>query len=101
MWNVHYTHLLGYGVRRSFTTRAAAQEFIDINAAICRLPNCRLEYVSDYREPTMSELQAMRDRIAQQYIHQGMSQSQWQWQNALTNAMIDRHIYNGRALNAR
>lgn len=31
-----------YGVRRRFDTRAAAQEFIDVNAMVCRLPNCSL-----------------------------------------------------------
>ena len=34
MFKVTYTHLRGYRVSRTFPTREAAQEFIDINVMI-------------------------------------------------------------------
>lgn len=56
---------------------------------------------TERHQPTLSELQAIRDRIGQQYMFSGMPEPQWQWQNALCNAMIDRVVYYGRALTER
>lgn len=45
-FRVHYWHGprdTGCMVFRPFRTREAAQEFIDVNAMVCRLPLCRLE----------------------------------------------------------
>jgi hypothetical protein len=42
MWEVNYIHMLGYRVSRTFSTREAAQEFIDVNAMVCPLPGVRL-----------------------------------------------------------
>jgi hypothetical protein len=41
-WSVFYQHSRGYRVRRTFTSREAAQEFIDANAMVQRLPLCNL-----------------------------------------------------------
>jgi hypothetical protein len=45
MWKVSYIHLKGYRVSRTFDTREAAQEFIDVNAMVYPLPGVRLEEV--------------------------------------------------------
>lgn len=42
-FKVSYIHLQGYRVSRTFDTREAAQEFIDVNAMIQPLPGVRLE----------------------------------------------------------
>jgi len=43
LWKVSYIHLRGYRVSRTFTSRKAAQEFIDVNAMVCPLPGVKLE----------------------------------------------------------
>jgi hypothetical protein len=45
MYKVSYIHSQDYRVSRTFPTREAAQEFIDVNALICPLPGVRLEVV--------------------------------------------------------
>lgn len=59
---VSYLHLKGYRVRRVFDTREGAQEFIDVNALICRLPAVRLEDImrpgDELTPAAMAELQA-------------------------------------------
>lgn len=42
-YKVSYVHMRQYRVSRRFDSREAAQEFIDINAAVCPLPGVRLE----------------------------------------------------------
>jgi hypothetical protein len=40
-FKVSYLHLQGYRVSRTFNSRQAAQDFIDVNALVCPLPGCR------------------------------------------------------------
>ena len=49
-WHVSYIHLSGCRVSRSFTSREAAQEFIDVNAMVFPLPGVRLEEVATMKQ---------------------------------------------------
>jgi hypothetical protein len=42
VWSVYYTDSIAGGLVRRFPSEAKAQEFIDNNAMVFPLPNCRL-----------------------------------------------------------
>lgn len=92
MFKVRYTHLLGYGVSRTFPTREAAQELIDVNAMIQRLPNCELIDMTPAPKPYLAQLQEARDNFCRTYLDGAVSHAQWLYQWALYCALIDRHL---------
>lgn len=92
MWRVSYTHLHGYGVCRNFDTKAAAQEFIDVNAMIWPLPNCKLTYISAYREPTLAQLHDLTFGIGERYIDNGITWAEFNWQWQIACAMVDHKL---------
>lgn len=92
MWKVSYTHLKGYGVSRKFATKKEAQEFIDVNAMVCRLPNCSLTFESDYRAPTLSQLHDLAFGIGHMFIDGTITDPEFTWQWNLAGAMTNRHL---------
>lgn len=62
-WSVFYQHRCAsgsYRVRRTFESREAAQEFIDVNAMVSRLPLCS-GVVNGLTEPDEEEMQVTED----------------------------------------
>lgn len=98
MWRVTYTDIWHYNVQHNFTTRKTAEEFIAMHGLVNYPPNQILELVNTYAEPTLGELQAIRNRIGDHFIAGTITEHEWRWQLALADAMVDRIIYNGPAV---